>query len=211
MEVQRFFLYRRGSPCAFQLAELRYGIGVLQTEKIVTHTLPSTVFHYSWTLQTESETVGRDVTFLQQFINSESQYILYSPFVLKNPIYPSESYRIINVQGVCLPRRGSLEIPSQQFPSLNFGWSSVSSFLPETVSANDLQNKEMLQPCQYVAQIVAKYYLRKKEICPIDLESLTSYSRVFVPICGHVCGPSARNQTLCPVCKEPTNWTLVLV
>lgn len=217
MPSQRFFLYRRGAPCAFQLAELRYGSGVLQMDKITTHTLPSSLFHDSWNLQTEFETIHRDVTFLQQFMNSDSQYIMYSTFVMKSSRYPSESYRIINVQGVSLPRRGSIEVPQQQFSSLNLGWSSVNSYAPETVTASALlsfcnpQNQELPQLCQYVAQIVAKHHLLRKEMCPIDLEFLTSYSTLLVPICGHVCGPNAEGQTRCPTCREPTDWSLVNV
>ena len=193
---QRFFLYRRGAPCAFQLAELRCGYGVLQTEKIITHSLPTSSYFGSWSIESDSETMGRDVTFLQEFMNSESQYILYSPFVLKSSRNPSEKYRIINVQGVCLPRRGSLEVPLHTFSPMNLDWRSISRPQPNErnqeriaeIAANALlllskpQEQELPQLCQYIAQIVAQYHIQKKDICPIDLEPLTSYSTFLVPI-----------------------------
>ena len=61
----------------------------------------------------------------------------------------------------------------------------------------------------FVAKQVAENQIRLGGECPIEMEALATFDKVLVPTCGHVCGPSAKGQTKCPVCRETVAWTEV--
>ena len=51
--------------------------------------------------------------------------------------------------------------------------------------------------------------LRDDEECPIALEPLHTFGTIYVPECGHVCGPDAVALKACPVCRCTCTWTAV--
>jgi hypothetical protein len=51
--------------------------------------------------------------------------------------------------------------------------------------------------------------LRDDEECPIALEPLHTFGTIYVPECGHVCGPDAVALKTCPVCRCTCTWTAV--
>jgi hypothetical protein len=63
----------------------------------------------------------------------------------------------------------------------------------------------------FVAKQLADHQIQQNAECPIEMEPLTSYKSLLVPICGHICGPSAKGQQKCPVCREETQWTEVVL
>jgi hypothetical protein len=62
-----------------------------------------------------------------------------------------------------------------------------------------------------LAPLAVSALLKDGAECPIRLEPLSSYSTVYVPECGHVCGPDAISLKKCPVCRVTCTWTSVPV
>jgi hypothetical protein len=63
----------------------------------------------------------------------------------------------------------------------------------------------------FVAKQLADHQIQQNAECPIEMEPLASYKSLLVPTCGHICGPSAKGQIKCPVCREETQWTEVVL
>ena len=64
-------------------------------------------------------------------------------------------------------------------------------------------------PSAFLAKLAAESAVRSEGTCPIGLEPLSSYDSLYVPLCGHVCGPSAAGLHACPVCRAQTAWACV--
>ncbi len=60
-----------------------------------------------------------------------------------------------------------------------------------------------------MAKQLAELNILKNESCPITLEKLATYDKLYVGTCGHVFSPDVKEQTKCPTCRCETEWTLV--
>jgi hypothetical protein len=91
--------------------------------------------------------------------------------------------------------------------------------IPPRQPSQPSQPRQPRQPSQltarwtlkpFVARVMAEAARNKAETCPISLDSMASCSKLYVPVCGHVCSDEGCiNLTKCPICRERTNWTAV--
>lgn len=64
---------------------------------------------------------------------------------------------------------------------------------------------------QYLAKLAVQAAIAEKQECPISMEAIADAATAYVPPCGHVCGPGAKQLKTCPVCRQVCTWTEVKV
>jgi hypothetical protein len=63
-----------------------------------------------------------------------------------------------------------------------------------------------------MAHLAAHNAVDRHMECPIAMEPLASYDVLYVPTCGHICGPEAQHLAggkPCPVCRASCDWMRV--
>jgi hypothetical protein len=80
---------------------------------------------------------------------------------------------------------------------------------PPAVSAFLQKRVESLSTDMAVIAPLVLATLGEDEECPVGMEPLNNYGTIYVPECGHVCGPDAVDLKTCPVCRCKCTWTAV--
>jgi len=64
---------------------------------------------------------------------------------------------------------------------------------------------------EHLAKLAVKSLLTESYECPIALEPLSSLEYALVPLCGHICGPMAKDLEKCPICCSKCTWKKVMI